>query len=81
MENKGWYMATRQLNWKQPFELRGGGEVRLYDGEGGGLKPVHGAYFNGHSWVQASWDLYGYYREDGKECGLDLVNKQEDAVA
>ena len=75
-------MATRQLDWKQPLYLRGGlGAIKLYDGEAGGLKPVHGAYFNGHSWVQASWDLFGMYREDGKECGLDLCNKEEDAVA
>lgn len=74
-------MATRQLDWKQPIRLRGGGDVKLYAHENEGKKAVIGSYFTLEEWIPCSWNLEGRYRTDGKPSSMDLVNEVADAVA
>lgn len=67
------YLESKPVNWRAPVELRGGGKVRLYNAEGGGDKPVHGAYCTGERWIVNQWDLNGRHRQD-KKTPLDIVN-------
>ena len=66
-------MEPKQLDWTKTIRTRSGSEVRLYEAEGGGDYPVHGAYRSGDSWYVAQWDLMGNYNKKIK-VGLDLVN-------
>ena len=75
LETRGGYLAKIQhVDWTIPVITRGGSAIRLYDAEGGGLKPVMGAYYNNEEWIPCSWDLNGHFRIDGKQCSLDVVN-------
>ncbi len=69
--------TTKTLNWREPIKLRGGGEVRLYNAEGGGEKPVHGAYNTGTEWIPCAWTINGNYLYNNKKCGLDIINAEE----
>ena len=61
------------IDWTKPFRLRGGNEVRIYNGDSGGPKPVHGAYKAGDEWIPASWTLTGSYNLDNNSA-LDIIN-------
>ena len=66
-------MATLQVDWTRKLKTRAGSEVKLYNAEGGGEYPVHGAYRSGDTWFVAQWDLFGNYNKE-RRVGLDLVN-------
>jgi hypothetical protein len=69
------YAKGALVNWTKPFRLRGGNEVKIFDGTGDVERPVIGAYRNGDNWIPCSWSITGLYRDDGKFCGLDIVNE------
>lgn len=68
------HLEPKRIDWQLPIRTRAGSEVVLYNAEGGGDSPVHGAYREGEEWYPTRWRLTGYYRPDEKRCGLDVVN-------
>ncbi len=68
-------MGYEKVDWRKPIRLRGGGAVRLYADDGGGIKPVHGAYATEDVWIPCTWTLDGYYHPTSiPHCGLDIIN-------
>jgi hypothetical protein len=69
------YLESNRLDWQLPIRTRAGSEVVLYNAEGGGDSPVHGAYNGGDGeWVPTRWQLTGHFRPDKKKCALDIIN-------
>ena len=68
------------VNWKGELRTRDGAHIRLYNADGGGDQPVHGAYYTGAEWIPCRWRLSGRYRTDDKSCSLDIVNYEQEAA-
>lgn len=59
---------------KKEYRTRAlGYEVRIYATDGGGVHPVHGAYFNGRQWCLCVWRSSGSYCFDTEPHDNDLI--------
>ena len=47
--------------------------IIIYTNNGGGDRPIHGAYWSGESWIMAQWDEKGYKISSRKPCALDIT--------
>lgn len=56
------------------YKNRAGDPVRIYAIDGGGDKPIHGAFLDPKSgWDLMDWRADGTFMLDGKESLLDIV--------
>ena len=63
------------------FKTDGGTDAILYTLTGGGIKPIHGAYFSGNDefgWIICSWTKEGKYLVDSRRSALDVHKALKD---
>lgn len=70
-------MAISRISFREPLITRKGSPVKLYR-----IFPteLHGAYYESEEnrWYICRWSYEGYFRDDGKQASLDLINKKEE---